>query len=179
MTNQLSDELYERWLKRWAIEWETRRVWNSINIYSELESWVESLKFSLDDFMTDRWCWSRYLTLHEKIIDFISDRSSSRDILLLLTHDKQIFESSDKSRSDMKSDHSVNEKKEDKYKVKDKKAEWENKEKFDDDRDKSKTSLLSFIKKRCRFVARERSSSQRRIKRRCCSSSYRDEAVNN
>ncbi len=97
--------------------------------------------------MTDRWHWSKCFILHEKIIDFISDHSSLRDILLSLTHDKQIFESSNKSCSDMKSDHLVNEKKEDKYKVKDKKAEWKNKEKFNDDCNKSKMSLLFFIKK--------------------------------
>jgi len=40
-----------------------------------------------------------------------------------LTHDKQIFESSDRSCSDMKSDYSADEKKEDENKVKDKEAE--------------------------------------------------------
>ncbi len=179
MTNWLSDELYERELKRWAIEWKARRVWNSINIYNELESWIESLKFSLDDFTTDRWHRSKCLILHKKIINFISDCSSSCDILLSLTHDKQIFESSDRFRNDMKFDHSADEKKENENKVKDKEAEWENKEKFDDDCDMSETSLLFFTKKKCKFVARKRSSSQRRIKRRCCSSSYQNEAVNN
>jgi len=79
----------------------------------------------------------------------------------------------------MKSNHSINEKKEDENKVRDKEVKWKNKEKFNSDRDKSKTSLLSFTKKRCKFVARERSSSQRRVKRRRCSSSYRDEAIDN
>ena len=129
--------------------------------------------------MIDRWRRSRCFILHEKIIDSILDRPSSRDTLLSLTHDKQTFESSDESRSDMKFDHLVDEKKGDGYKVRDKGAKWKNKEKFDDDRDKSKTFLLPFIKKRCRFVARERSSSQRRIKRRRYSPPYRDEAVDN
>ena len=73
--------------------------------------------------MTDRWRRSRCFTLHEKIIDFISDRSSLRNTLLSLTHDKQTFESSDGPRSDMKSDHSAGEKKEDGYKVRNKEAE--------------------------------------------------------
>ncbi len=179
MINWLSDELYERELKRWTIEWEVRCVWNSIDIYNELESWIKSLKFLLNDFTTDTWHWSRCFILHKKIINFISDCSSSCDILLLLTYDKQIFESSDRSCSDMKSDHSADKKKEDENKVKDKEAKWENKEKFDDDCDMSEMSLLSFTKKKCRFVARKRSSSQRRIKRCCCSSFYWDEAVDN
>lgn len=129
--------------------------------------------------MTDRWRRSRCPTLHEKIIDSISDRPSPRDTLLSLTHDKQTFESSDGPRSDMESDHPAGEEKEDGYKVRDKGAEWEDKEEFDGDRDKSKTSLLPSIKKRCRFAARERPSSQRRIKRRCCLPPYRDEAVDN
>jgi hypothetical protein len=59
----------------------------------------------------------------------------------------------------MKSDHSINEKKEDKNKVRNKEAERENREEFDDDYDKSKMSLLSFMKKRYKFVACKRSSS--------------------
>ncbi len=79
----------------------------------------------------------------------------------------------------MESNYLVDEEKEHGYKVRDKEAKWKNKEEFDDDRDKSKTSLLPPIKKRCRFAARERPSSQRQIKRRHCSPSYRDEAVDN
>ncbi len=154
-------------------------VWNLIDIYSELESWVESLKPSLDDFITDRWRQFRCLIFHEKIINFFSNHSSSCDTFLSLTHDKQIFELSDELRSNMKSDYLVNEKKEDEYKVRNKEAEWKNKEKFNDDCNKSKMSLLSFIKKRCRFVTRKKSLLQWWIKHRHCSSFYQNEAVDN
>ena len=79
----------------------------------------------------------------------------------------------------MEPDHPAGEKKGDGNKVRDKGAEWEDKEEFDGDRDKSKTPLLPSTKKRCRFAARERPPSQRRVKRRRCPPPYRDEAVGN
>ncbi len=154
-------------------------IWNLIDIYNELESWVESLKSLLNDFITDRWRQFRCFIFHKKIINFFSDHSSSCNTFLSLTHDKQIFELSDEVCNDMKSDHLVNEKKEDKYKVRNKEAEWKNKEKFNDDCNKSKMSLLFFIKKRCRFVTCKKSLLQWWIKHCHCSSFYQDEVVDN
>jgi hypothetical protein len=130
--------------------------------------------------MTDRWRRSRCPIFHEKTIDSISDRPRPpRDTLLSSTHDEQTCESSDGPRRNMESDHPAGEGEGDGTKVRDKGAEWEDKEEFDGDWDKCKTPLLPSTKKRCRFAARERPPSQRRIKRRRCLPPYRDEAVGN